>query len=96
MDYYKGPLDSLVSYEPPIEIAQDQEGGQGGGFNRGMENMESKPSIEDILNSILPPREWDDSGKHYIQFVSHNRANRDDVSNLQKKLDENLLRRQSK
>ena len=96
MDYYKGPLDSLVSYEPPIEINQDQEGGQIGGFNRGMENMESRPSIEDVLNSILPPREWDDSGKHYIQFVSHNNANRDDVSNLQKKLDENLLRRQSK
>jgi len=44
--------------------------------------MESKPSIEDVLNSILPPREWDDSGKHYIQFVSHNKASRDDVSNL--------------
>jgi len=28
--------------------------------------MESKPSIEDVLNAILPPREWDDSGKHYI------------------------------
>jgi len=27
MDYYKGPLDSLVSYEPPIEINQEAEGG---------------------------------------------------------------------
>jgi hypothetical protein len=27
MDYYKGPLDSLVSYEPPIEINQDSESG---------------------------------------------------------------------
>jgi dynein light intermediate chain len=58
-----------------------------GGYNRGIANMESRPSIEDILNAILPPREWDDSGKHYIQFVSHNKASRDDVSNLQKKLD---------
>jgi dynein light intermediate chain len=87
MDYYKGPLDSLVSYEPPIEINQDNDIGQMGGYNRGIANMESRPSIEDILNAILPPREWDDSGKHYIQFVSHNKASRDDVSNLQKKLD---------
>jgi len=27
MDYYKGPLDSLVSYEPPIEINQDSVSG---------------------------------------------------------------------
>jgi len=27
MDYYKGPLDSLVSYEPPIEIKEDSESG---------------------------------------------------------------------
>lgn len=42
--------------------------------------MESKPSSEDILNAILPPREWVENGtifsintlgKHYIQYVSH-------------------------
>lgn len=45
--------------------------------------MESKPSTEDILNAILPPREWVENGKynlsinyyilgkHYIQYVSH-------------------------
>lgn len=33
--------------------------------------MDTKPSSEDILNAILPPREWVESGKHYIQYVSH-------------------------
>jgi hypothetical protein len=47
--------------------------------------MEAKPSSEDILNAILPPREWVENGihqfincvdkfnigKHYIQYVSH-------------------------
>ena len=30
--------------------------------------METKPSSEDILNAILPPREWVETGKltHYI------------------------------
>ena len=50
--------------------------------------MESKPDMESILNSILPPREWDSEGKHFIQYVSHNNASREDVANLQKLLDE--------
>lgn len=28
--------------------------------------LETKPSSEDILNAILPPREWVENGKHYI------------------------------
>jgi hypothetical protein len=28
--------------------------------------LETKPTGEDILNAILPPREWIESGKHYI------------------------------
>lgn len=50
--------------------------------------FESKPTTEDVLNAILPPREWTYEGKHYIQYVSHNLASRDDVSELQKRLDE--------
>jgi len=33
--------------------------------------IDTKPSSEDILNAILPPREWVEAGKHYIQYVSH-------------------------
>lgn len=28
--------------------------------------METKPSSEDILNAILPPREWVENGIHYL------------------------------
>jgi len=28
--------------------------------------MEPKPTSEDILNAILPPKEWVENGKHYI------------------------------
>lgn len=44
--------------------------------------LENKPSTDDILNAILPPREWEYEGKHYIQYVSHAPASRDDVANL--------------
>ncbi len=28
--------------------------------------MDTKPTAENILNSILPPREWVEDGRHYI------------------------------
>ncbi len=60
--------------------------------------METKPSSEDILNAILPPREWVENGiklsyvdftigKHYIQYVSHQPASRVDVARLREMLD---------
>lgn len=58
--------------------------------------MESKPSTEDILNAILPPREWVETGKHYIQYVSHQEATRVDVARLREMLDQKLMERQAR
>ena len=70
--------------------------------------MESKPSSEDILNAILPPREWIENGKklslsltktkgkHYIQYVSHQEASRVDVARLREMLDQKLMERQAR
>jgi len=33
--------------------------------------LDNKPSNENILNAILPPREWVENGKHHIQYASH-------------------------
>ena len=55
--------------------------------------METKPSSEDILNAILPPREWVEGGKHYIQYVSHQPASRVDVARLREMLDQKLMER---
>jgi len=49
--------------------------------------LEAKPSTEDILNAILPPREWVETAKHYIQYVSHQEATRVDVARLREMLD---------
>ncbi|KAJ3090017.1 28 kDa inner dynein arm light chain, axonemal, partial [Phlyctochytrium bullatum] len=38
---------------------------------------------EDILNSILPPREWEETGQLWVQKVSSTPATRLDVINLQ-------------
>lgn len=49
--------------------------------------MEQRPTTDNILNSILPPREWVEAGKHYIQYVSHQQASRVDVARLREMLD---------
>lgn len=51
---------------------------------------------EDYLNSILPPREYQDSGQLWVQYVSPTPATRIDVINLQDELDKKLQERQAR
>ena len=97
-----GPRESLVQFENPIEIsnANDQAvmtmGQSFGSKKTHLPPIESKPSSEDILNAILPPREWVENGKHYIQYVSHQPASRVDVARLREMLDQKLMERQAR
>ena len=74
-------IDSLVEYEPPMEVSSKEElerikalGTQGGG--------QGKKTAEEIIRSILAPKEWDQDGKHFVSFVSPDVASREDVSHL--------------
>ncbi|KAJ7524420.1 hypothetical protein O6H91_17G004100 [Diphasiastrum complanatum] len=51
---------------------------------------------EDILDAILPPRQWVEDGQQWVQHVSSTPATRLDVVNLQEKLDQELQRRQAR
>lgn len=51
---------------------------------------------EDILNSILPPREWTQEDQLWVQYVSSTPATRADVINLQEDLDRGLQQRQAR
>jgi len=51
---------------------------------------------EDILNSILPPREWTEDGQLWVQYVSSTPATRSDVITLQEQLDHKLQQRQAR
>lgn len=51
---------------------------------------------EDILNRLLPPREWEKEGAQWVQFVSSSPATRVDVISLQEALDKQLLLRQAR
>ena len=62
------PRESLVQYENPIEISGAIDIGTKsfGSKKQQLPPMSTKPSSEDILNAILPPREWVENGKHFI------------------------------
>ena len=58
--------------------------------------LDNKPSNENILNAILPPRELVENGKHHIQYASHQQATRVDVARLREMLDQKLMERQAR
>lgn len=51
---------------------------------------------DEILNSILPPREWTEGTQLWVQHVSSTPATRLDVINLQEQLDMRLQQRQAR
>jgi len=82
---------SLIKYNTPILISTTGAGGAGGA-----KQQQSSSQTEDILNSILPPREWIQEDQLWVQYVSSTPATRADVVNLQKSLDKSLQSRQAR
>ena len=56
----------------------------------------ARSETEEILDSILPPREWEEHGQLWRQSVSSTPATRLDVINLQEQLDQKLEQRQAR
>jgi len=82
---------SLVKYNSPILVSV------GAGKKGKKPSAEKSTSqTDDILNSILPPREWTEDGQLWVQYVSSNPATRLDVVNLQENLDHQLKARQAR
>merc|ERR1712087_142946 len=94
------PLQSLVKYDnPSLLTTKDKKGSKPAKGGKKLPPVEGKPQLtqtEDILNSILPPREWTEEGQLWVQYVSSTPATRLDVINLQESLDQRLLQRQAR
>lgn len=85
---------SLVKYNTPTLVSTT---GGGKGKKKGASSTERKTTqTEDILNSILPPREWTEDGQLWVQYVSSTPATRLEVINLQEQLDNQLQQRQAR
>ena len=92
------PVESLVKYGKPVLVSSRRDnGGKGKGADAfGVDKKGKALQTEDILNSILPPREWTEDGQLWVQYVSSTPATRLDVINLQEKLDQQLQLRQAR
>eukprot|EP00659_Diplonema_papillatum_P022742 gene22742-34829_t len=93
-----GPGPTLVKYDNPVLLAEIRESKKKGVSVRGRLPPVEKPvsQTEDILNTILPPREWEEGNQVWVQYVSSTPATRLDVVNLQEQLDYQLQKRQAR
>lgn len=80
---------SLVKYNTPTLVSKS-------GGKKDKKKEKQTTQTEDILNSILPPREWTEDGQLWVQYVSSTPATRMDVLNLQEQLDHQLQSRQAR
>mmetsp|Transcript_34434 Transcript_34434/g.50573 ORF Transcript_34434/g.50573 Transcript_34434/m.50573 type:complete len:238 (-) Transcript_34434:14-727(-) len=89
------PHQSLVKYLPPTLVHFTKDASKS---KKKLPPVSDKKSTqtEDILNSILPPREWTDDGQLWVQYVSSTPATRVDVIGLQELLDQRLQQRQAR
>lgn len=77
---------SLVKYETPVLLSDAKKKVAPG----------SAPQQEDVLYSIIPPREFEEKGQKWVQYASSTPATRLDVINLQERLDTLLVERQAR
>jgi dynein light intermediate chain len=88
---------SLVKYNTAILISTI--GNSKTKKDKDKKKNDAQPAMsqtEDILNSILPPREWTQEDQLWVQYVSSTPATRADVINLQECLDKWLQQRQAR
>ncbi|KAE9542374.1 hypothetical protein AGLY_003501, partial [Aphis glycines] len=87
---------NLVQYEKPILIANNnqtkQEKSSVKNYAHSMESGDDgeeceRQSCDDVLNSILPPREWEKDGKTFRQCISNKPATELNVKKLSEKFD---------
>ena len=94
--------ETLVKYSPLIEKVPDGETKKDNNevIREMLLNASSlaagHPELSTFLNVLVPPQEWTQDNRTFIQYVSHIQATREDVVNLQKLLNERLAARQAK
>ena len=89
-----GATKTLVKYNSPHLVSTAN---KKNGSKKKLPPVETNVSkTEDVLNSILPPREWTNEGSLWVQYVSSTPATRLDVISLQDRLDQALQQRQAR
>ncbi|ORC88677.1 dynein arm light chain [Trypanosoma theileri] len=87
---------TLVKYETPVLLSEVKRKKAMRDKKRTGLGPQVSPQPEDVLYSIIPPREYEEGGEKWVQFVSSTPATRLDVINLQERLDSLLQERQAR
>lgn len=95
------PRETLVVYSSPQEVTEQMQLKKKliipVGKKKGMlPPVEVKPTLDEYLNYILPPRQWSESGKEFIEYASTLQSSRQDVITLKEKLEMKLAERHAK
>ena len=72
-NYTESP--TLLQYQSKIELGEDNT--YIPNKRRQIPEIENNPSIPDALNSIFLPKEWEENGKKFIQYVSQEPGTRE-------------------
>mmetsp|Transcript_35539 Transcript_35539/g.36214 ORF Transcript_35539/g.36214 Transcript_35539/m.36214 type:complete len:237 (+) Transcript_35539:175-885(+) len=87
------PPDSLVKFDAPL-FAGIEPSGDAGAAARALNENGSK--LDDMINGMLPPREWIEESGVWMQYISKEPATRMDVIALQERLDKKLSERKAR
>ncbi|XP_053942666.1 axonemal dynein light intermediate polypeptide 1 isoform X2 [Cuculus canorus] len=85
------PADSLLRYNPPVLASRSPRAQP----PKGRPSTPGEPPQE-LLNVILPPREWEEENRRWVQEVSSAPSTRADIIHLQEHLDRRLQERQAR
>ena len=86
---------TLLQYQGKIELNADDPSYLNQ-KKRESSTIDSNPSLSETLNSMFLPREWEENGKKFIQYVSQEPGTREKARDLFKALDEKIKERQAK
>ena len=87
--------DTLLQYQGKIELSPNDPSYLSQKRNENS-TIDNNPSLSETLNSMFLPREWEENGKRFIQYVSPEPATREKARDLFKALDEKIKERQAR
>jgi len=100
-NYVNSP--SLLLFQQKVELGDnnlidlnEEDDDKSKNKKKSLPPLENNPSDKEILNAMFLPREWEEQGKKYIQYVSPEKATRDQARDLFKALDDKIRERQAR
>eukprot|EP00937_MAST-01D_sp_MAST-1D-sp2_P000088 g88.t1 len=84
--------ESLLCFETPLFVGANSKDST----KPVPESQGAVSQVDEIINSMLPPREWTEETGNWMQYTSKTPATRLDVISLQENLDARLMDRQAR